>query len=79
MHKSQLVLLTTYTLDTTKVSKMVAVRKPGTKIDMLVIMMPKLKFVTLELDAEIEELRTICMHNFEHDPRLQATGKVSPR
>ena len=45
---------------------MIVVRKPGTEVDMLVIQLPSLKFVTLEMDQEVFEFRILCMHNFEN-------------
>jgi hypothetical protein len=58
---------------------MVVVRKPGTKIELLVLEIPKLKFITLEMDADLFEFRILCMHNFENDRRLQKSGKINSR
>jgi len=52
------------------ISKMIVVRKPGTTIDWIVIQIADKRFVTLEMDVEIQELRIVCLHNFENDPRL---------
>ena len=62
-----------------KISKMIAVKKPGTKIEMLVIQVDKLKFDTLEFDSSTFEFRIVCLHNFENDHRLRMTGKVNAR
>ena len=46
---------------------------------MLVVHLPKLKFVTIELDENLLEFKIVCLHNFEDEPRLRETGKVNPR
>ena len=67
---NQMVLLTKYESFSAKIAKIIVVRKPGTNIDLLVLDLPKLKFVTLELDREIFEFKILCLHNFENDRRL---------
>ena len=62
-----------------KISKMIVVRKPGTVLDMLVIQLPSLKFVTLEMDLEVLEFKILCMHNFENQRNLKSSGKINPR
>ena len=62
-----------------KISKMIAVRKPGTDKDMVVVQITDKRFITLEVDPLIHELRIVCLHNFENDQRLQATGKINAR
>jgi hypothetical protein len=48
--------------------------------DLLVIYMPKLKFVVLELDAEQTcEFRVYCLFNFENQEELKYTGKRYPK
>ena len=62
-----------------KISKMIKVHMPGTSTDMVVIQIQNLKFITLMFDPTVLEFRTVCMHNFENEPRLKAGGKTYPR
>jgi hypothetical protein len=38
--------------------------------DLIVVQINPLKFVTLELDADLNELAIACMHNLSNDLRL---------
>lgn len=65
---------------------MVSVRKPVDYHqapleykDMLVVHLPKLKFVTIELDEDLLEFKIVCLQDFENKVQLQETGKVYPR
>ena len=72
-------LLTKYECTTCKISKIIAIRKPGTQKDMLVLHIPKLKFVTIEIDESKLEFKIVCLHNFDNDARLRKTFKMNPR
>lgn len=47
--------------------------------DLVVAQISPLKFVTLEVDEDLQEFAIVCMHNFQGDLRLQESGLAHPR
>ena len=80
-------MLCSYRASGFKISKIIKVRKPvicpqgqapaNGKMDMLVVHILPLKFVTLEIDPLINEFRIVCIHNLSNDVRLQESGKLN--
>ena len=44
----------------------------------LVIHLPKLKFIVLEFDEDIQEFKQLCIFNFENEDQFKVTGKRFP-
>lgn len=87
LNNGEMTLVTTYRATGFKISKIIKVRKPvpclasssysdGHK-DMIVAQILPLKFVTLEIDEEINEFRIVCIHNLSNDVRLQESGRLN--
>ena len=80
-------LIATYRATGFKISRIIKVRKPAPRLgavgdanghkDMVVVQILPLKFVTLEIDEDVNEFRIVCIHNLSNDVRLQESGKLN--